>query len=88
MNMHRKRATLDDGAYRDDCGCSEGNHEGHIMTNRQKKIGKFAPNRAEQPPFERNAWRALPAPKQQPPTRQQRRASARKLAKQRARAIG
>ena len=53
------------------------------MTNRQKKSGKFAPNRAEQPafvhPFKR--WNLLSKGENQT-SRQQRRATARKLAKQ------
>jgi hypothetical protein len=57
-----------------------------IMTNRQMQVGKFAPNRAEQPKFNKNWWLGLPDSHplhDKTPTRQQRRATTRKLVKRR-----
>lgn len=54
--------------------------KGTIVTTRQAEIGKFAANRGEQPTFNPKWWRALPVGKHQP-SRQQRRAESRRLAK-------
>lgn len=54
------------------------------MTNKQAQIGKFSPNRSEQPKYNPNWWRDLPKthPLHDPtPTRQQRRADDRGVAK-------
>ena len=54
------------------------------MTNRQMQIGKFASNRAEQPKFNPKWWHSLPdahSLHDNTPTRQQWRATTRKLMK-------
>jgi hypothetical protein len=54
------------------------------MTNRMMQVGKFAPNRAEQPKFNPKWWYNLKTVHplhDKTPTRQQRRATTRKLMK-------
>jgi hypothetical protein len=54
------------------------------MTNRQMQVGKFAPNRAQQPKYNKSWWFGLRSTHplhDKTPTRQQRPAATRKLVK-------